>query len=146
MKTDNVVAETPGERLVIRAKELRGDRTLSEIAERIGMRQDDLGRIERGETQSIRYETLLKLCSVFNVTPDELFRVEPLDSRKPNPLERVLAGIEVGSYATHKVGPRVKKLRPTESIMDLDAAAGLSEFEEPVAPRRRKHVPSSASK
>ena len=146
MMTDNVVAEVFGERLVIRAKQLRGDRTLSEIAERIGMRQDDLGRIERGETLSIRYETLLKLCTVFKVSPNELFRVEPLESQKPNPLERVLAGIEVGTYATHKVGPRVKKLRPVESIMDLDTAAEFSDFEEPIAPRRRKRVPSNASK
>lgn len=144
MKTESVVAEVSGERLVIRAKQLRGDRTLSEIAERMGMRQDDLGRIERGETKSIQYETLLKLCTVFEVTPSQLFAVE--SSLPANPLERVLAGIEAGTIQTHTVGPRVRKLRPLEPKLDLDAASEFSDFEEPIAPRRRKRQPISASK
>lgn len=146
MKTDSVVAEVAGEQLVIRAKQLRGNRTLTEIAARMGMRQDDLGRIERGETKSIQYETLLKLCAVFEVTPSQLFTVESSRPRRANPLERVLAGIEAGTIQTHKVGPRVRKLRPVEPKMDLDAAVEFSDFEEPIAPRRRKRVPSSASK
>lgn len=146
MKTDSVVAEVSGERLVIRAKQLRGDRTLSEIAERMGMRQDDLGRIERGETKSIQYETLLKLCTVFEVTPSQLFAVESSLPRRANPLERVLTGIEAGTIQTHKVGPRARKLRPVEPKLDLDTAAEFSDFEEPITPRRRKRLPSSASK
>lgn len=146
MKTDNVVAEVSGERLVIRARQLRGNRTLSEIAGRIGMRQDDLGRIERGETKSIQYETLLKLCSVFDVTPSQLFAVEFSPPQKASPLERVLAGIEAGSIQTHNVGPRTRRLRPAEPILDLEAAKEFPDFEEPITPRRRKRVPSSTSK
>lgn len=37
-----------GKCLVIRVKELRGDRTLSEVATRTGIRQDDLGRSNTG--------------------------------------------------------------------------------------------------
>lgn len=145
METDAVVAEVAGECLVIRAKQLRGNRTLSEIAARMGMRQDDLGRIERGETKSIQYETLLKLCAVFEVTPSQLFTVESSLPRKTNPLERVLAGIEAGTIQTHKVGPRVRKLRPVE-LMDLGTATEFSDFEEPIQPRRRRQVPPSTTK
>lgn len=146
MKTDNIAAEVSGKRLVIRARQLRGNRTLSEIAERMGMRQDDLGRIERGETKSIQYETLLKLCTVFDVTPSQLFEVDSSAPRKNNPLERVLAGIGAGSIQTHKVGPRTRRLRAAEPILDQDAAKEFSHYEEPITPRRRKRVPSSASK
>lgn len=145
MKADCVVAEVSGGRLVIRAKQLRGDRTLSEIAERMGMRQDDLGRIERGETKSIQYETLLKLCTVFDVTPSQLFAVESSIPQRANPLERVLVGIEDGTVQTHKVGPRVRKLRPEGPKLDLSTAPEFSDFEEPSAPRQRKRQPTSAS-
>ena len=145
METENVVAEVAGEQLVIRAKQLRGNRTLSEIAARMGMRQDDLGKIERGETKSIQYETLLKLCAVFEVTPSQLFTVESSLPRKANPLERVLAGIEAGTIQTHKVGPRARKLRPAELKIDLGAASEFSDFEEPAEPRRRRQVPPNAT-
>lgn len=141
---ERVVAEIAGESLRIRAKELRGERTLSEIAARIGMRQDDLGRIERGETQSIRYETLLKLCTVFNVTPNEIFEVTSFVPRTSSPLERILSGIEAGNIRTHKVGPRERKIRPKEPVTELDAVAEFSDIEEPFQSRKRTRVPSSA--
>jgi DNA-binding Xre family transcriptional regulator len=85
---ETVVAEVAGERLAIRAKELRGERTLIEVATHIGIRQDDLGRIECGETQSIRFETFLKLCAFFKVSAGELFKVESIVHHKANSLER----------------------------------------------------------
>lgn len=146
MKTESVVAEVSGERLIIRVKQLRGDRTLSDIAQQIGMRQDDLGRIERGETKSMQYETLLKLCTVFDVTPSQLFAVESAIPQKTNPLERVLAGIEEGAIHTHRVGQGNRKLRPTEPKLDLEAAADFPDFEMPTTSRRRKRMPTSTSK
>ena len=139
MSTETVVAEVAGENcLVVRVRELRGARTLSEVAARVGMRQDDLGRIERGETSSIRYDTLLKLCTEFKVGPNEIFTVEPLTKSTPTPLERVLAAIEAGTVRTHRIptsrGSHV--LRQEESF-DLADAFNFVDLEEPVTPRRR---------
>ncbi|HUW87423.1 MAG TPA: helix-turn-helix transcriptional regulator [Candidatus Paceibacterota bacterium] len=139
MGTETVVAEVAGENcLVVRVRELRGARTLSEVAARVGMRQDDLGRIERGETSSIRYETLLKLCTEFKVGPDEIFKVEPVTKSTPTPLERVLAAIEAGTVRTHKVptsrGSHV--LRQEESL-DMTDSVNFADLEEPATTRRR---------
>jgi len=147
METEKVVAAVANERLVIRARELRGDRTLSEIAARAGIRQDDLGRIERGETQGIRYETLLKLCTALKVTPHELFKVESTVTRRGNPLDRVLAGIKAGTVQTHGIAPKVRKLQPLGPTTDSEfSAAEFSEVEEPTVPRRRTRVPASVMK
>lgn len=143
---ERVVAEVAGECLVIRARELRGDRTLSDIAARMGMRQDELGKIERGETQSVRFETLLKLCSVYEVGLSELFAVESMSPRRESPLARVLAGVEAGTVQTHQPAKGQRKLRLEDLTMDLDETAELSDFEEPVRPRRRTRVPTSATR
>lgn len=144
---ERVVAEVSGERLVIRARELRGNRTLSEIAVRIGMRQDELGKIERGETQGIRFETLLKLCSVYEVGLSELFAVEFISSRKESPLQRVLASIEAGSLETHQPPAKVRRKPQVEDLMmDLAEVTELPDFEESSQPRRRTRVPSAATK
>lgn len=141
-----VVAEVAGECLIVRAQELRGERTLSDIAARIGIRQDDLSRIERGETQSIRFETLLKLCSVYEVGLSELFAVESVAPRRESPLARVLAGVEAGTVQTHQPAKGRRKLRSEDLTMDLAEAAELSDFEEPEQPRRRTRVPAAATR
>lgn len=141
-----VVAQNAEDRLVIRLKDLRGARTLSEVAKEIGMRQDDLGKIERGETQGIRYETILKLCGFFHVTLDELFTVEPAQIRRNSPLERALEKIDAGALHTHEVGERVRKLRPVEARIDVKAAAEFVDFEEPHEPRSRTRVPATVAR
>jgi len=143
---ERIVAEVAGECLVIRARELRGDRTLSDIAVRMGMRQDELGKIERGETQSIRFETLLKLCSVYEVGLSELFAVESISLRRETPLTRVLAGIEAGTVQTHQPARGRRKLRSEDLTMNLAEATELSDFEEPLQPRRRTRVPAAATR
>lgn len=143
---ERAVAEVAGERLVIRARELRGDRTLSEIAARMGMRQDELGKIERGETHSIRFETLLKLCSVYEVGLSELFAVESVAQRRVSPLARVLAGVEAGKIQTQHPPKGRQKLQAEDLTMDLAEAVELSDFEEPLQPRRRTRVPVAATK
>ena len=139
MGTDTVVAEVAGGNcLVVRVRELRAGRTLSEVAARVGMRQDDLGRIERGETTSIRYDTLLKLCTEFKVGADEIFKVEPVVKSTITPLKRVLAALEAGSVRTHQVPSRqgFRVLRHEETV-DLSEATSFAGLEEPITPRRR---------
>lgn len=104
MAEKRVVAKSAnGRQLVVRIRELRGDRTLSDVAAQVGIRQDDLSRIERGETSSIRYETILKLCTEFHVGPEALFRIEEENLETSSPLEKVLAAVARGDIELHQV-------------------------------------------
>ncbi len=148
MITETVVAEVAGEnRLVVRVRELRGTRSLSDVAARVGMRQDDLGRIERGETSSIHYETLLKLCTEFRVGPEEIFAITPVVKSDPSPLEQILAAIDAGVVQSHTV-PKSKSPRFTsdEEHIDLLELSSFADLEEPTTPRLRTRPLSASTK
>lgn len=132
-----VVAQRNGTRLSLRARELRGDRTLVEVAEMVGIRQDELSRIERGETTSMRFETLLRLCEAYRVPPGELLAVEK-DAVLMSPLERVLEAVSVGNVAPH---PPPRRRGRLESPVDFDAqarAAAIVDRDVPVKRARRR--------
>ena len=66
------VAARPGRTLLLRARELRGPLSLAAAAKRIGIRPDELGRIERGETKQVRWETLLGMAAAYEVEVGDL--------------------------------------------------------------------------
>jgi DNA-binding Xre family transcriptional regulator len=72
-----VVAAYGGIELHWHARELRGERTLADMAREIGMNRDELARIERGETVQIRFETLAKLMSGFGCGISDLLEAVP---------------------------------------------------------------------
>jgi DNA-binding Xre family transcriptional regulator len=71
-----VVAEEGEFTLFVRARELRGARSLKDMAAAIGIRPDELSRIERGVTRQIRFGTLLAMLRAFHCSADELLVVE----------------------------------------------------------------------
>lgn len=147
MSTDTVVAEVAGENyLVVRVRELRGTRTLSDVAARVGMRQDDLGRLERGETSSIHYDTLLKLCREFGVGPEEIFEITPVTKSDPSPLDQILAAIEVGVAQSHSVPTSRSRRVLHEEELDLAEVAAFADLEEPATARLRTRPLSASAK
>lgn len=139
-----VVAEREGARLLLRARELRGAATLSEIALRAGIRQDELGKIERGETQAVRWDTLLRLCRAYKVTPAELFELtEPAREVADSPLAQVLTAVAAGRTVGHEP-PRVRRrLTDADVRMDLEQAREMTGCELPPVGRGRRQPPAT---
>lgn len=138
----HVVAERNGTRLTLRARELRGERTLVEASELVGIRQDELSRIERGETSSMRFETLLRLCEAYDVPPGELLAVEK-EASLMSPLERVLEAVATGTVLTHRP-PRTRSRQTVELVPDeAERAEVVMERDAPVR-RARRRAPRTA--
>jgi len=132
--------------MIVRARELRGEASLTEVAQRVGIRQDELGKIERGETSAIRFDTMLRLCHAFAVTPAELFVVEATDpAASPSPLAGVLAAVAAGTVQLH-TPPLLRRRVPAADVtMDLgEAETMLAGREDMPTTRRRSTVPASA--
>ena len=134
----SVVAERNGARLTLRARELRGDRSLVEAAALVGIRQDELSRIERGETSAMRFDTLLRLCEAYRVPPGELLSLEK-DTAGTSPLEQVLAAVAAGTASVHR--PPHTRGRVAADEIDADEesrAASIAARDVPVRRVRRR--------
>lgn len=135
-----VVAERNGARLTLRARELRGERSLGEAAALVGIRQDELSRIERGETSAMRFDTLLRLCEAYHVRPGELLDVEQ-DSTQMSPLDRVLAAVSVGTATTHRPPTRRRRLTDDDLTVDLADADRVIGTRHVEVERARRQAP-----
>ena len=64
--------------------------TQAEVAEAAGLSNRTYADIERG-TVNMRTETLLKICTVLHITPDEIFVAQdiPLNARQSELLRRL---------------------------------------------------------
>ena len=140
-----VVAESGPCKLAVRARELRGDRSLTEVAKLVGIRHDELGKIERGETSAIRFDTLLRLCAAFQVDVGDLLTIEPAQVQAPTLLDEVLAGVRRGDVAVEApVGRGTRTPRGADPYQDLaEAQAALAAISEPATPRGRRRIPAS---
>lgn len=137
-----VVAERNGARLVLRARELRGQESLTAIALRAGIRQDELGKIERGETQAIRFTTLLRLCRAFGVTPGELFALdEPEEAVDATPFGQVLAAVRSGAVPVHEPAGGRRRLQDGDVLQDPNAAVDVETRAYAPVARGRRRVP-----
>jgi len=129
-----VLASRDGTTLLLRARELRGDLSLAAAARRIGIRADELGRIERGETRQVRWDTLLGIAAAYDVEVADLL-VTTNDPEVQPAYAGVLAAIRAGqiSGATPKRfrGDPDRALAERESITVLPADAAAA-FVEPV--------------
>ena len=130
-----VLASREGRTLLLRARELRGDLSLAAAARRIGIRADELGKIERGETRQVRWETLLGIASAYDVEVADLLVTTSEPEIQPA-YAGVLTAIRAGqiSGATPKRfrgdPDRALAERQTIAIPPVDAAAA---FVEPVS-------------
>lgn len=83
--------------LVLRAVEMRGDRSCAEAARLIGIRADELARIERGETSQVRWLTILKILRGYECSVEDLLEVEyeappPVEPAYVKPLQAIVDG------------------------------------------------------
>lgn len=64
--------------VILRLPILRAERRLSQrqLAARAGIRPDTVSAMERGDTASIRFDTLARLCEVLDCEPGDLFELE----------------------------------------------------------------------
>ena len=137
----SVVAERNGLRLTLRARDLRGDRTLVEVAALVGIRQDELSRIERGETASMRFDTLLRLCEAYQVPPGELLGLE-IDTVGTSPLESVLRAVAVGTAVPHRPPRHRGRVESHDPLDDSQRAQAIAERDIPEK-RLRRRAPST---
>jgi transcriptional regulator with XRE-family HTH domain len=126
-----VVARTDEGCLRIRLRELRGDRSLTEVANLVGIRGDELGRIERGDTSQIRFATLLRLCTALGVSLDTLFEVQDADGQAP----RYTAAMDAFLAGDLPSSPRARRQRRSADLDEQDMAE-VSEYAEVVADPR----------
>ena len=77
-------------RIAIRLPVLRAQKRLSQrqLAARAGIRPDTVSALERGDTRSIQFETLARLCEVLECEPGDLFELEEDPHQLP-----ILAGL-----------------------------------------------------
>lgn len=66
----------------IHLKEILDSKNISiySLSKKIGIAPNNLGKIVKGETSSIRYDILENICNELNVTPNEIFEIEKSNS------------------------------------------------------------------
>lgn len=116
------VAARSGRTLLLRARDLRGSLSLAAAARRIGIRPDELGKIERGETKQVRWETLLGMAEAYDVEVGELLVATP-QSRVEPAYAPILAALRSGQL--------VATVPPRRFALDPDILLAEREFETP---------------
>ena len=100
-------SETPvatlddGTDLILRLRELRGERSYAELARCTGIRADELSKIENGKTTSISWTTLARIMRALHARPDQLFEI-----REPPTADSVTAGM-IAAVKAGVVSPEV---------------------------------------
>jgi putative transcriptional regulator len=63
----------------IKLQEILDNKNISiySLSKDIGVAQNNLSKIVKGETTSIKYDILEKLCNILDITPNDMFEIEP---------------------------------------------------------------------
>jgi putative transcriptional regulator len=63
----------------IKLQEILDNKNISiySLSKEIGVAQNNLGKLIKGETTSIKYDILENLCNVLDITPNDIFEIEP---------------------------------------------------------------------
>lgn len=129
------VATRHGRALLLRARELRGELSLAAAARRIGIRPDELGKIERGETRQVRWETLLGMAEAYEVEVGDLLVTAQAESEAEPAYAGILAAMRSGSMA-RVIPPRFvgdpDAARAERGDLDRDRGVTIADFAEPV--------------
>jgi len=130
------VATRHGRALLLRARELRGELSLAAAAKRIGIRPDELGKIERGETRQVRWETLLGMAEAYEVEVGDLLVTAQAESEIEPAYAGILAALRSGSMA-RVIPPRFvgdpDVVRAERGDLDHDRAVTIADFAESVS-------------
>lgn len=129
------VAARRGRALILRAREIRGALSLTAAAKRIGIRPDELSRIERGETRQVRWETLLGMAQAYGVEVGDLLVTTAAESQSPPAYAGVLAALRSGTI--QPVIPRrfagdPDAVQAERGDLDTVHAGVTADFAEPV--------------
>jgi len=125
--------------LHVNLRELRGEMTFADAARRTGLDRDELKRIEKGETRSIGFATIVKLCEGLRCDLSDLMTLEPVTMETSSPLYTgALAAFAKGQL---RPAPRRRVPRDLSSdVMDLDAAQSMEH--ETTSRARRRGIPT----
>lgn len=141
-QTAHPVAEEGSLALFLRAGELRGEMSRAEAARLVGIRSDELAKIERGETSQVRWVTLLKIMRAYRCSLTDLVDVRDSAPAVEPAYAKGLAALQSGAL---KPGLPPRRYRPDN---DADEAAGAPagdaverEFGEQVQPKRGRKAP-----
>ena len=88
------VARVDESTLNIKLAALRKERTLSEAAAMVGIRADELSRIESGKTKQIRWETMLRILLAYDCEIEDLIEIKVVAPiQEPTPREVYLTAM-----------------------------------------------------
>jgi DNA-binding Xre family transcriptional regulator len=139
--TARPVAQDGDLALFVHAGELRGGMSRAEAARLVGIRSDDLAKIERGETSQVRWVTLLKLMRAYGCSLSDLVEVRSDWTQGEPAYAKALAAIRAGQLTA---GPPRRRY---SADRDLDDAAGqlpsleVAELFGESTPRRGRKAP-----
>jgi putative transcriptional regulator len=62
----------------IKLQEILDNRNISiySLSKEIGVAQNNLSKLVKGDTTSIKYDILEKLCNILNITPNDIFEID----------------------------------------------------------------------
>lgn len=142
------VAEADGAALVLRLRELRGARSLDEAAEAVGIRPDELSKIERGKTTKIAWGTLLGLLTTYRCSAGELFEVRETVPARNSALGLAMAAVRANPASAvppRRVNPdRADEVAEGGAGQVSEAALALVREDSTDRPVRRRFVPGQA--
>ncbi len=137
-----VLAEIGNVRLRWHARDLRGGRSLREAAELVGMNRDELGRIERGETKQIQFQTLAKFLAAYRCTLDDLFEVEVAEEPSPAPLYAgAIAALAASTLPASVPGRRSVRRDSTADMVAESDESSFADSSLPQTGQRRRRSP-----
>lgn len=55
------------------------NRSIYSVSKATGISQNNLSKLIKGDTISIRYDSLQKICLELNITPNDIFEIESTD-------------------------------------------------------------------
>lgn len=137
------VAEREKLSLFLKLASLRKERTLTDVAAEVGIRPEELSKIEAGRTKQIRWETLLGLLEAYQCNVGDILEVRVKVQQEKTPLEIYLTALrrrEVDVPARrleiHEVGEGLD----TASIVALSVPNSPSEFRRAFVPAGKRNA------
>lgn len=127
--------------LIIKIAELRKDRTLAEVAAVVGIRPEELSKIESGKTKQIRWGTLLGLLRAYDCGVEDIIEFRKVDlSHGYAPRQTYLAALH-----NREAKIPARRLTPHKEEGNVLSGIVIAELAKPVPARvvRRTFVPAS---
>lgn len=127
--------------LVIKIADLRKDRTLAEVAAVVGIRPEELSKIESGKTKQIRWGTLLGLLRAYDCAVEDIIEVRKVGaSQGYAPRETYLSALR-----NRETIIPVRRLTPHKEEGSVLSESTIGALSKPVPARvvQRTFVPAS---